>query len=175
MSNRVSDGRVSKDTECYDCLQKGHIQMSCPLRMEKEKRRKERMKKDKANVTAVKEESSVVASTKKEMSFMVKHYSTFPREWVLDSGATGHMCCSREDFGSLVKLPKDKKVYMGDESEVPAYGVGTVELNTNLVLKGVLYVPDFTVNLCSVSTLDRDGLTVTFGNMHCAISRDGKM
>ena len=98
----------------------------------------------------------------------------FPREWVLDSGATGHMCCSREDFRSLVKLPKDKKVYMGDGSEVPAYGIGTVELNMNLVSKGVLYVPDFTVNLCSVSTLDRDGLTVTFGNMHCAISRDGK-
>ena len=56
-SNRVSDGRVSKDTECYYCLQKGHMQMSCPLRMEK----------DKANVTAVKEESSVVASTEKEM------------------------------------------------------------------------------------------------------------
>ena len=150
------------------------MQMSCPLRMEKEKRRKERMEKDKANVTAVKEESSVVASPEKEMSFMVKHYSTFPREWVLDSGATGHMCCSREDFGSLVKLPKDKKVYMGDGSEVPAYGIGTVELNTNLVLKGVLYVPVFTVNLCSMSTLDRDGLTVTFGNMRCAISRDGE-
>ena len=150
------------------------MQMSCPLRMDKEKRRKERMEKDKANVTALQEESSVVASTEKDMSFMVKHYSTFPREWVLDSGATGHMCCSQEDFGSLVKLPKDKKVNMGDRSEVPAYGVGTVELNTNLVLKGVLFVPDFTVNLCSVSTLDRDGLTVTFGNIRCAISRNGK-
>ena len=73
-----------------------------------------------------------------------------------------------------MKLPKDKKVYMRDGSEVPAYRVGTVELNTNLVLKGVLYVPDFTVNLCSVSTLDRDGLTATFGNMRCAISRDGE-
>ena len=60
--------------------------------MEKEKRRKERMEKDKANVTAVKEESSVVASTEKEMSFMLKHYSMFPRKWVLDSGAAGHMC-----------------------------------------------------------------------------------
>ena len=129
------------------------------------------MEKEKANVTAVKEESSVVASTEKEMSFMVKHYSTFPREWVLDSGATGHLCCSREDFGSLVKLPKDKKVYLGDGLEVPAYGIGTIELNVNLVLKGVLYVPDFRVKLCSVSTLDRDGLTVTFGNMRCAISR----
>ena len=42
-SNRVLDGRVSKDTECYYCLQKGHTQMSCPLRMEKEMRRKDRM------------------------------------------------------------------------------------------------------------------------------------
>ena len=34
-SNRVSDGRVSKDTECYYCLKKGQMQMSCPLRMER--------------------------------------------------------------------------------------------------------------------------------------------
>ena len=73
-----------------------------------------------------------------------------------------------------MKLPKDTKVYMGDGSEVPAYGVGTVELNTNHVLQGVLYVPDFTENLCSVSTLNRDGLTVIFGNMRCAISRIGE-
>ena len=142
--------------------------------MEKEKHRKERTEKDKANVTAVKEESSVVASTEKEMSFKVKHYSTFPSKWVLDSGATRHMSCSREDFGSLVKHPKDKKVYMGDGSEVPAYRIGTIELNANLVLKGVLHVPDFTVNLCSVSKLDRDGLTVTFVNTCCAIARDGE-
>ena len=71
-----------------------------------------------------------------------------------------------------MNLTKDKKIYMGDRSEVPAYGIGTVELNANLVLKGVLYVPDFMVNLCSVSTLDRDGLTVTFGHMRYAISRD---
>ena len=93
-SNRVSDSRVSKDTECNYCLQKGHMQMSCPLRMKKVKRRKERMEQDMAKVTAVKKESSVVASTEIEMSFMVKHYSMFPREWVLDSGATGDMCCS---------------------------------------------------------------------------------
>ena len=46
------------------------MQMSCPLRTEMEKRRKERMEKDKANVSAVKEEFSVLASTEKEMSFM---------------------------------------------------------------------------------------------------------
>ena len=44
LANRVRDGRVKniKDIECYYCLQKGHYQMSCPLRLEKEKRRKER-------------------------------------------------------------------------------------------------------------------------------------
>ena len=55
------------------------------------------------------------------------------------------MCCSRQDFGSLVRRPKNKKVYMGDGLEVPVYGIGTVELNANLVFKGVLYVPNFTV------------------------------
>lgn len=172
-TNRVTDGRVSKDTECYHCLQKGHMQMSCPLRMEKEKRRRERNDKEKANVTAVKEESSV-ASDEKEIAFMVKHYLTSPCEWVLDSGATGHMCCSHDVFESLVRLPVDKRVYMGDGSEVSAYGVGTVRLSPNLVLKNVLYVPDFTVNLCSVSTLAKDGFSVTFEDDQCTISENGE-
>ena len=44
LGNRVIDGRVRniKDIECFYCLQKGHYQLSCPLRLEKEKRRKER-------------------------------------------------------------------------------------------------------------------------------------
>ena len=44
LGNRVIDGRVKniKDIECFYCLQKGHYQLSCPLRLEKEKRRRER-------------------------------------------------------------------------------------------------------------------------------------
>lgn len=40
--DRIINGRVTKDMECWYCLQKGHYQISCPLRIEKERRRKER-------------------------------------------------------------------------------------------------------------------------------------
>jgi len=168
-TDKVLDGRVSKDTECWYCLQKGHMQGACPLRKEKEKRRTERKNaKEQANV--VKDEEIV---SDKEMSFMVSHYLKSSHEWVLDSGATGHMCCSRDAFESLKRLPTDKKIFMGDGSDVSAHGVGTVRLNPEVVLTDVLYVPEFTVNLCSVSKLAKDGLAVTFMETLCTITKDG--
>ena len=111
----------------------------------------ERSGKGKANVTAVKDKE--IVSDQQEMLSMLKHYLKFPREWVLDSGATGYMSCIREAFEILTRLPDCKNVYMGDESEVSAYGVGTVRVNLNVVLRNVLYVPDLTVSLCFVSPL----------------------
>ena len=134
------------------------MQMSCPLRLEKDKRRVERNK-GKANVAVKVEE---IVSEDKEISFMVKHYLKSPCEWVLDSGVTGRMCCSCDAFESLKRLPTEKRVFMGDGSEVSAYSIGTVQLNPNVTLKEVLYVPDFTINLCSVSVLAKDGYAVTF-------------
>ena len=148
------------------------MQSSCPLKKEREKRQKDRAAaKEQANVTPKIEE----IASEKEMSFMVKHYyQELASEWVLDSGATSHMCSNRKAFESLKRLPKEKKVYLGDGSEVGAYGVGTVRLNSETVLEEVLYVPDFTVNLCSVSALLKEGYKVLFEDSGCIISKDGQ-
>jgi transposase InsO family protein len=84
------------------------------------------------------------------------------------------MCCNRDAFESLTRLPNDKKIYMGDGSEVLAYGVGTVYLCPNVLLQEVLYVPDFTVNLCSVSKLAKSGFAISFEATECAIAKDGQ-
>ena len=48
-------------------------------------------------------------ASEKETSFMVKHYYQKPEsEWVLDSGATRHMCLNRQAFESLKRLPNEK-------------------------------------------------------------------
>jgi len=171
--DRVQGSRVSKDTECWHCLQKGHMQSSCPLRAEREKRQKERKEaRDKANVVPKVEE----VDSEKEMSFMVKHYydEEPETEWVLDSGATGHMCCDRKAFETLKRLPNAKVIYLGDGSEVGAYGIGTVLLNSTIPLKEVLYVPDFTVNLVSIRMLDKDGYEFRIKDSKCTILKDGE-
>ena len=171
--NKVAEGRVTKDAECWYCLEKGHYQASCPLR-QKAKERKEAAMGERANAVSKKEDVSKVEEV--EMSFMVKHYyePETEDEWILDSGATGHMCFNPGAFESLKRLPKAKRVFLGDGSEVGAYGTGTIRLNDEMTLEEVLYVPDLTVNLCSVRTLARDNFTVTFKGDKCTIAKHGK-
>ena len=54
-------------------------------------------------------------------------------EWILDSGATGHMYFNQEAFQSLRKLPKARMVVLGDDMEVRPYGIGTVHLTESIV------------------------------------------
>src|SRR5437588_10907754 len=136
-NNGVSTRRVVKpNIECWYCLQKGHIQETCPLKIEKDKREKERKAArdggagDKAN--AVKKEVEDVSSAVEEveMSFRVKHYSSETQgEWILDTAATGHMCADPESFESLKRLPNPKKITMANDFEEDAYGEGTVIIN----------------------------------------------
>src|SRR5437588_7669527 len=157
-NNGVSTRRVVKpNIECWYCLQKGHIQETCPLKIEKDKREKERKAArdggagDKAN--AVKKEIEDVSSAVEEveMSFMVKHYSCETQgEWILDTGATGPICADPGSFASLKRLSNQEKITIANGSEEDAYGEGTVIINPSMTLERVLYVPRLAVNLCSL-------------------------
>ena len=69
-------------------------------------------------------------------------------------------------FRATRQLNKDEvRVSMGDASSASAVTVGDVYLcilDSVLVLKDVLYVPDFRRNLISVSKLNESGYSVIF-------------
>ena len=174
----MSSGRVKKDRkdiECWHCLEKGHFRDDCPIKKEliqwsKERKQVKNDEEDKAN-------KAEDVSRDEEKAFMAKHSLYDIRnpsdEWILDSRTMGHMCFNREAFQSLKKLPKARMVILGDDTEVGAYGIGTVYLTEFMVLEDVLYVPDFTINLVSVSKLARTGHMVTFEKNECMIVKDG--
>ncbi|KAL4376288.1 hypothetical protein GQ457_02G028470 [Hibiscus cannabinus] len=62
--------------------------------------------------------------------------------WIIDSGASRHVCYSRELFDSLVPV-KGGTILLPDQSVVPVSCSGTVRLSSSLVLKNVLFVPQF--------------------------------
>ena len=68
---------------------------------------------------------------------------------------------------------------MGDNGTIPAYGMGTIRINTSqctLVVRKVLFAPKIGVNLASISRIMQDGsTTVTFHANHCDIVRDGSI
>ena len=104
---------------------------------------------------------------------MVKQYSSEAQgEWILDTGATGHMCADSGSFESLKRLPKPKKITIANGSEEDAYGEGTIIINPSMTLEGVLYFPELAVNLYSLRKLDRDGYMAIIGDGEIAIYED---
>ena len=90
--------------------------------------------------------------------------------WIVDSGATCHMCADKTQFITLEELKKPLKVTLGDGFALQATGRGTVFLNIKFAekkfnkckLRDVLYVPDLSCNLLSVSQVTTSGKVVKF-------------
>ena len=61
------------------------------------------------------------------------------RYWIVDSGATSHICYSQHLFSSM-KLVQDAYVTLPDKSKIPIHFVGIVKLSNRLILTDVLYV-----------------------------------
>lgn len=82
-------------------------------------------------------------------SGILSAYSAFPSKtnasWVLDTGATHHICCALNLFHFYI--PTTSIVTLPNNSDVPATRVGTVHLSSEFILENVLYV------LNSISTL----------------------
>ena len=77
--------------------------------------------------------------------------------WIIDSGATSHMCTNPDYF---VKMDTSVRqdVYLADGKKTTTEGVGSCKLiwetpegrRSNVLLYDVLYVPKFETNLVSV-------------------------
>jgi hypothetical protein len=86
-----------------------------------------------------------------------------PHDWILDSGAGAHMCCSRDMFlaEEFNKSPSHiRNVIAANNERIPVKGFGTVciDLSVNgnphaVTLSNVLYVPDLAVNHLSITQL----------------------
>ncbi|XP_052203924.1 uncharacterized protein LOC127809205 isoform X1 [Diospyros lotus] len=72
--------------------------------------------------------------------------------WIIDTGATDHIICSLTLFDSYVPL-QNAFVHLPNGMKVQVTHIGTVILNSHIVLHNVLLVPTFTFNLLSASKL----------------------
>lgn len=91
--------------------------------------------------------------------------------WILDSGATDHMCNSLDLFVSTHKITDIKhSITIPDGRKVMVDLYGDVILMDGIVLKNVLYVPVFQFNLISIHKLCSNLCTnVVFTNGECLI------
>lgn len=89
--------------------------------------------------------------------------------WIIDSGATHHVCHDKSIFSSLSDTV-NRSVSLPTGLGIKIVGIGQVKLDESMILNNVLYIPDFRLNLLSVSQLTKDlGYRVAFDNSSCVI------
>ena len=117
--------------KCFFCGEKGHWKRNCP---------KSQNKKEQGNINYL------------ETCFLADSTDS----WIIDSGATNHVCNSLQRFQERRKLNKNEiNLRLGNGTLVSASAVGDIRVNLDsfrhLDLIDVYYVPQFKRNLISVS------------------------
>ncbi|XP_039165345.1 uncharacterized protein LOC120291714 [Eucalyptus grandis] len=84
------------------------------------------------------------------------------KEWVVDSGATRHICANKNAFSSYTPVGEGEEIiYLGDSRTAQVLGKGKVLLKLTsgktLALNDVLHVPNIRANLVSVVLLGKVG------------------
>ncbi|KAK9675924.1 hypothetical protein RND81_11G041900 [Saponaria officinalis] len=77
----------------------------------------------------------------------------YSSSWILDSGASDHMCSNKLLFSELHALPKAYSVSLPNGHIVTINSVGTVPLTPQITLCNVLFIPSFKFNLLSIGKL----------------------
>ena len=171
--------------KCHHCGKIGHIKRDCwDLTGKKaDKSQKEsRYSKQKANKAEV-NKCDYDSSSSDTVGLIVTHAglagaAVHQNSWIVDSGATCHMCNDSKQFVELHDLEQPQEVSLGDGHAVKANKCGTVLLQMKLPnnkikkckLYDVLYVPALTYNLLSISRVTQSGKTTEFTNSRCHIT-----
>jgi hypothetical protein len=99
--------------------------------------------------------------------------------WLIDSGATNHIACSKEMFEKIE--PYHSTIKLGDGRPLAVKGIGEIKVKIisnnkelEILISEVLYVPEMNTNLLSISRLDKKGYRITFENQKCLIRLNDK-
>ena len=99
-------------------------------------------------------------------------------DFLIDSGASHHMCCDSRLFSAIATC-NEKKICLGDTREVKCNQNGNVyvllkpDKNAKpfwLRLTNVLYVPSLRINIISVSAMDNSCMHFAFAGGRCELS-----
>ncbi|OQR86157.1 hypothetical protein ACHHYP_10912 [Achlya hypogyna] len=148
---------INQVPTCDHCGKRGHTSAKCWSR-----RREERSKR--ANNAEYDGVPIAFAASSSGASSIAKN----PCGWAVDSGATNHVCCNKQQFTSLEE-GLHGKIRVADGNEAPILGVGTVHETMilpsghelRIQIDNVLFVPSMEKNLFSVPQVNQKGHYIT--------------
>ena len=126
-----NSGRGYMQRKCYICGDPGHLKFNCPKRFEAEQTKTDK----KGNFRGSDQENrnsrndnranTVLSECNEDSSILLMANSgIFKGGWYIDSGATTHMCRSKEYFGNLKESRSN--VVMANGSKVKDFGIGAI-------------------------------------------------
>ena len=95
--------------------------------------------------------------------------------WIIDSGATAHVCSQDELLSEVTDIETAQKIYVGNGHAIVASKEGKVGLTKHIQMQNVLFCPELQVNLISVSRLIEKGCNVYFENEQCNVWKGKKL
>lgn len=148
-----SEDNVNKNN-CFYCGKSGHYIEQCRFRKHKEKSSKNKTKNN---------------------AFLVSNasYEIHESKWLVDSGASEHMCRDRALFTSIAST-SEKSVIVGNGAVISVLGCGQMAVQVSngtkwidTVIDNVLYVPELKTNLFSVNRATDRGYVMMTDDSSC--------
>lgn len=149
---------------CHYCKKFGHFQRNCTERTQNERKSTtttSQLVHSSHRVIKVEVKQHESSSSDSDVGLVVSHVlsiggSKSLSNWIVDSGATCHICNDISQFVSLSTLDKPMDITVGDGISLKAIKQGVVEVKVKLqgkerkcVLYDVLHVPELSYNLLS--------------------------
>ena len=167
----TKESSEKKQGNCHYCKKPGHFKRECKAFAHAQ------LKKSKSGQHSANQAAEQEKETSSTEAMVAGHAlsATTRKDWIVDSGATSHMCNSKELFKELNELVPPQQVAVGDGRTVDAKGEGTVPMEMLMPngtangcdLVKVLYVPELAYNLLSVPRATEAGKTVKFDKTSC--------
>ncbi|CAM8961497.1 unnamed protein product [Rhodiola kirilowii] len=145
-----STGPTANDV-CNYCKEKGHWKNECP------KKQKQKQQGDGYVVVAEHDVNS-----EEDLALLANEQPHYKDVWVLDSGASYHICPCREWFSTYEQIDGGN-ISIANSDVCKAVGIGSIRIRTYdgsfCTLNEVRHVPQMTKNLISLSLLDSKGFS----------------
>lgn len=117
-----------------------------------------------------------------EYSFLARQKPNFSNGWLIDSGASSHMCANVDLFYTLDNTVK-QEVSLADGRTTSCAGMGSCRIVlrfpdgslNRITLAEVLYVPELKSNLISVKKFASKEAVICFDTDGCRILKLGKV